>query len=83
MVKSQLQFTHHKMEMIVQAIVIVFPKKGFVYHYNHKSFFGADQATIAVVWRLIRTKHLLWVLYFLKQYSCEQVLSQAAYCIFS
>ena len=88
MVKSQWQFTHHKMEMMIQAAVIVFLKKGSVYPRAYKSFFGASKATIAAVWRLIspdisgklRTKHLFWALTFLKQYSCEQVLSQTADC---
>ena len=74
--------------MMIQAAVIVFLKKGSDCPRNYKSFFGASKAIIAAVWRLIspdisgnlRIKHLLWALTFLKQSSCEQVLSQAADC---
>ena len=88
MVKTQQQVTHHEMEMMIQAAVIVFFKKGYICLCNYKSFFGASKATIASVWRLIypgisgklQIKHLLWALTFLTQYSCEQVVSQAADC---
>ena len=88
MVKTLRQFTHHEMEMMIQAAVVAFLKKRSVCHRDYNSFFGASKATIAAVWRLIypdiagklRIKHLLWTLTFLKQYSSEQVLSLAAEC---
>ena len=88
MVKTQRQFTHHEMEMIIQTAVVVFPNNRSVCPRDYNSFFGASKVTTAAVWRLIYPdisgklciKHLLWALIFLKQYSCEQVLSQAAGC---
>ena len=88
LVKTQRQFTHHEREMMIQAAVIAFFKKRSVYPCNYNSFFGAGKATIAAIWRLIYPdisgklciKHLLWALTILKQYSCEQVLSQVADC---
>ena len=88
MVKTQRQFTLHEMEMMIQAAAILFLKKGSVCHRDCNCFFGANKATIAAVWRLmspdisgkLRIKHLLLALTFLKQYSCEKVLSWAADC---
>ena len=88
MVKTVRQFTHHEMEMMIQAAATLFLNKRSVSQRDYSSFFGASKATIAAVWRLIypdiagklRVKHLLWALTFLKQYSCEQVLSQAVGC---
>ena len=88
MVKTLRQFTHHKMELMIQAAATVFLNKRSVCPRDYSSFFGASKATIAAVWRLIypdiagklRIKHLLWTLTFLKQYSSEQVLCQATGC---
>ena len=88
MVKTLRQFTHHEMEMMIQAAATLFLNKRSVCQRDYSSFFGASKATIAAVWRLIypdiagklRIKHLLWTLTFLKQYSSEQVLSQATGC---
>ena len=90
MVKTHRQFTHHKIEMMIQAAVIMFLEKRSVCLRDNKSFFGACKAKIAAVWRLITPdisgkkfiKHLLWALTFLKLYSCEQVLLGAADCNF-
>ena len=88
MVETKHLFTHHEMEMMIQAAAVAFLKSRSVCHRDYISFFGASKATIAAVWRLIypdisgklRIKHLLWALTFLKQYSSEQVLVQVAGC---
>ena len=38
MVKTQRQFTHHEMEMMIQAAAIVFLKKGSVCPRDYKFF---------------------------------------------
>ena len=80
MVKTQWQFTHHEMEIMIQAVVIVFLNKRSVCHRDYNSPEPVRLQSLLFGDSFTQISWENWALTFLKQYSYEQVLSHAADC---
>ena len=87
MIKTQRQLTYHEMEMMIQAAATVLLKKDLYVIVTTNLFLDLIRLQLLLFgYSFIQIsqknwiKHLLCAITFLKQYSSDQVLSQATEC---